>query len=380
MTKDKSHISDILIIGGGLIGLSIARELNKKNVGKITILERGEIGKEASFAAAGMLAPHAESEKLDEFYYFCEESNSLYPQFAQELFDETDVDIELDRSGTLFLALDKFDSKEIGKRFEWQKKAGLEVEHLSAKETHKLEPFVSPDVLESLYFPNNWQVENRKLLHALHKYCDLNNIEIREKVEITDLMVEGDKITGAKSNEEVFVAEKVILATGAWTSLIKSENLILPEIKPIRGQMISFHTAKRLFEKVIYSPRGYLVPREDGRILIGATVEDVGFNKDLTDSGIEYLRELAFEIAPSLANLNIYEKWAGLRPISIDGLPILGEFSEIENLFIATAHYRNGILLAPITAKILAEKISDGIESEYLKIFSPKRFQKANAI
>jgi len=380
MTKDKSHISDILIIGGGLIGLSIARELNKKNVGKITILERGEIGKEASFAAAGMLAPHAESEKLDEFYYFCEESNSLYPQFAQELFDETDVDIELDRSGTLFLALDKFDSEEIGKRFEWQKKAGLEVEHLSAKETHKLEPFVSPDVLESLYFPNNWQVENRKLLHALHKYCDLNNIEIREKVEITDLMVEGDKITGAKSNEEVFVAEKVILATGAWTSLIKSENLILPEIKPIRGQMISFHTAKRLFEKVIYSPRGYLVPREDGRILIGATVEDVGFNKDLTDSGIEYLRELAFEIAPSLANLNIYEKWAGLRPISIDGLPILGEFSEIENLFIATAHYRNGILLAPITAKILAEKISDGIESEYLKIFSPKRFQKANAI
>lgn len=380
MTKDKSQISDILIIGGGLIGLSIARELHKKNAGKITIFERSEIGKEASFAAAGMLAPHAETEKLDDFYYLCEESNNLYPQFAAELFDETDVNIELDRSGTLFLALNKFDSEEIGKRFEWQKKAGLDVEYLSATETHKLEPFVSPDVLESLYFPNNWQVENRKLLHALHKYCDLKNIEIRENVEITDLIVEGENIIGAKSIEQDYFAEKVILATGAWTSLIKSENLILPEIKPIRGQMISFHTAKRLFEKVIYSPRGYLVPREDGRILIGATVEDVGFNKDLTQTGIVYLREIAFEIAPSLANLNIYEKWAGLRPISNDSFPILGEFSEIENLFIATAHYRNGILLAPITGKILADKIVEGNESEYLKIFSPKRFQKAKAI
>jgi glycine/D-amino acid oxidase-like deaminating enzyme len=149
----------------------------------------------------------------------------------------------------------------------------------------------------------------------------------------------------------------------------------MPPVKPIRGQMIAFQTAKRLFEKVIYSPRGYLVPRIDGRILAGATVEDVGFDKNITTSGIEFLRENALEIAPSLVNLEIAEKWAGLRPCAPDNLPILGTFPQVENFFLATAHYRNGILLAPLTAQILAENIIENKESKYLKIFSPDRFQ-----
>ncbi len=367
--------SDVLIIGGGVIGLAIARELHKKSFGKITILERGRVGKEASHAAAGMLAPHAETEKLDDFYYFCDESNKLYPQFAEELFDETDVDIELDKNGTLYLAFTETDAKEIRCRFEWQKNAGLQVEHLSAQETRQAEAFVSPDVLESLFFPNDWQVENRKLLHALQKFAELSGIEIRENTEIKQLLIENNKITGAETAAEKFFAEKVVLATGAWTSLIKTDNLTMPEVKPIRGQMIAFHTAKRLFEKVIYSPRGYLVPRADGRILAGATVEDVGFEKNTTESGITFLRENALEIAPSLVNLEIAEKWAGLRPLAADGLPILGSFRQMENLILATAHYRNGILLAPLTAKILAEKIAENKDSDYLEIFSPQRFQ-----
>lgn len=362
-------MTEILIIGGGIIGLTIARELHKKGFKNITILERGKIGREASFAAAGMLAPNAETEKFDDFYQFCVESNKLYPQFSAEIFDETAVDIELDGNGTLYAAFNEFDLSSLRQRFERLKKAGFEIEKLSAIETHKLEPFISPDVLESLYFPNDWQVENRKLLYALEKYCRLNAIEIRDETEVKKLLKQGGKVIGVETEKEKFYAEVVILTAGAWSSLIEFENFKIPAIKPIRGQMIAFQTAKRLFQKVIYSPRGYLVPRADGRILIGATVEDVGFDKSLTDNGISFLREAAFEIAPSLANLEIYEKWAGLRPFYADGLPILGEFPEIENLFIATAHYRNGILLAPMTAKILAEKIAENKDSEYLQMF-----------
>ena len=209
----------------------------------------------------------------------------------------------------------------------------------------------------------------------MEKYCEIDGIEIRQNCEIKNLLIEDRKISGAETLTEKFSAERLVLATGAWTSLIKAESFTLPKIKPIRGQMIEFQTAKRLFEKVIYSPRGYIVPRRDGRILAGATVEDAGFDKTVSQDGIAFLRENALEIAPSLVNLDIHDSWAGLRPFAADGLPVLGEIAEIENLYIATAHYRNGILLAPLTARILSDKITGNTDSKYLEIFSPRRFR-----
>ncbi|MDQ6788557.1 MAG: glycine oxidase ThiO [Acidobacteriota bacterium] len=385
-----SKNSDILIVGGGVIGLTLARELCRKGVEKITILERGaQVGRESSYAAAGMLAPHAETSETNDFFYFCNESNALYPNFARELFDETGVDIELDRNGTLYLAFTETDSREISERFEWQKKSAFPVEYLSAQETRKIEPFVSPDVREALFFPNDWQVENRKLLVALEKFAQSNGIEIRTNSKVKNLIIEDFKVIGAQTDNENFFAEKIVLTAGAWTSLINNwimrlesdtPHLPMPRIRPIRGQMISFQTAKRLFSKVIYTPRGYLVPRADGRILSGATVEDVGFDKNLTEAGIEFLRQNAQEISPSLASLEISEKWAGLRPRAAHGLPILGRTPySFENLFLATGHYRNGILLAPLTAKILADKIVDDKESKYLEIFGIQRFYTRTA-
>ena len=369
-------MSEILVIGGGIIGLAIARELHKKGEREITILERDKLGRESSFAAAGILAPQSEAEKQDDFFHFCDESKKLYSRFADELFDETGIDIELDQSGTLYLAFSENDIAEIRHRFQWQKKAGLQVEHLTARETRKVEPFISPDTREALFFPNDWQVENRKLLAALQKYVETNKIETIENVEVKNILIKRGKAVGAETDDKKFQAEKVVLTTGAWTSLIKAgeNDFMFPAVKPIRGQMLSFHTAKRLFEKVIYSPRGYLVPRLDGRILAGATVEDVGFDKSVTQSGVDFLFDNAAEIAPSLINLEPDEKWAGLRPFVADGLPVLGVFQETENLFIATAHFRNGILLAPMTAKILADKIVGNSQSKYLEIFSPRRF------
>ena len=267
----RSKNQAVLIIGGGVIGLSLARELKKKGITRVTILERGEIGQEASSAAAGMLAPQAEADTKDVFFDFCSESLHLYSDFAEQLLSETGVDIELDREGTLYLAFTGKDVKEIQNRYQWQKKAGLAIESLSANEIHQFEPFVSPDVLEGLFFPNDWQVENRKLLQALRKFGELNNIEVIENAEVKRLLWETGKLIGVETKISRFLAEKVVLATGAWTSFIQTDVLELPKVKPIRGQMISFRSAQRFFSKIIYSPRGYLVPRRDGRILAGAT-------------------------------------------------------------------------------------------------------------
>ncbi|MGI9035693.1 MAG: glycine oxidase ThiO [Pyrinomonadaceae bacterium] len=369
----------ILIIGGGAIGLSLARELKKRDVEKIAVIEKNSAcGTEASFAAAGMLAPQSEADCADEFFNFCSESRDLYPQFAAAIFDETGVDIELDQSGTLYLAFDEKEAAELEKRFAWQTKANLPIEKLSREEILKLEPHVSPQVVFGLFFPNDWQVENRQLMTALQKFAGASDIEIFNQTEIKNLLIENGKIAGAETGDRKFLASKVVLATGAWTSLIKIGNDDSPlNIAPARGQMLCFYAAEKLFSKVIYTTHGYIVPRRDGRILAGATVENVGFDKSVTADGKNFLRRRAFEIAPRLENFEITKSWAGLRPLAADGLPVLGGISGIENLFAATAHYRNGILLAPKTAEILADKLVENSASEYLEIFSPRRFRSA---
>jgi glycine oxidase len=379
MTLNGTKNSDAIIIGGGVIGLSIARSLTKAGVRRITILERGRTGQEASFAAAGMLAPQAETDRTDDFFDFCRESNRLYPQFAAELLEETGVDIELDRAGTLYLAFTDEDVKEINRRSIWQKGVGLPVEQLPAEEIRRAEPFVSPDVREGLFFPHDWQVENRKLLAALQKFAGLNEIEIVENAEVKNLIVENGRATAAETAAEKFSADVFVLAGGAWSSLVRCgggfDSFLRPEVKPIRGQMLGFRAARRFFRRVIYSPRGYLVPRRDGRILTGATVEDAGFDKSVTPEAIDFLLANALEIAPSLANLEINEKWAGLRPFAAGGRPLIGAMPGAENLFAATGHYRNGILLAPLTAEALANKIAKNVESRYLQVFAPQSRQ-----
>lgn len=368
--------NDILIIGGGVIGLAIARELHKKGVKRITLLEKGVVGEESSRAAAGMLGPQAEANERGSFFDMTVESRASYPAFAAELLDETGIDIELDRSGTLYLAFTDEDISELHERFRWQRKAGLAVEHLSAADARRAEPFVSPDVRGALLFPDDWQVENRKLLASLKRYAEINGIEIRENTQVERLLVEDGRVTGAETETDKFLADKTVLATGAWTSLIKLGIADLPvKVEPVRGQIVAFQTAKRVFQRVIYSRRGYLVPRADGRILAGSTSENIGFDKAITESAAAHLREIALEIAPSIAGLPVADQWSGLRPFAADGLPIVGEIAGLGDLFIATAHYRNGILLAPLTARIAADSLTDGTDSRYLFDFGPDRFR-----
>jgi glycine oxidase len=373
---------DVIIIGGGVIGLSIARELKKNGVERVAILEKnGVCGKEASSAAAGMLAPQAEADKADDFFRFCQESRDLYPQFAAELLEEKGIDIELDQTGTLYLAFDEEDLEEIERRFEWQQAAGLPVEKLDEWDIAAVEPNLSKFVVGALRFPLDWQVENKKIIDALVRRAKNEKQPEVVPAEIDDLLFNNGKVIGAKSFYREFFAPVVVIASGAWTSLINYSENVAESVKvtPIRGQMMTFTSpnlnyGEKLFQHVIYSPRGYIVPRRDKRILVGATVENVGFQFGVTGAGLASLLEIAFEISPQFRNLILKKTWAGLRPKTPDGLPLLGEYPENSGLYFATGHYRNGILLAPITGKLIAEKIAKGVDSPFLKIFNPSRF------
>lgn len=398
--KSFSQTADILIIGGGIIGLSLARELGKKGAEKVKIIEKNSMcGAEATSAAAGLLAPQAEADCDDEFFHFCRESRDLYPSFARELFEETGVDIELDRTGTLYLAFTEKDAAELEKRFAWQTRANLRVDKLTAKEVLEIEPNLSPKVLFGLRFPTDWQVENRKIVEAfnkqltgfgLNKYMQRNALDkIRERTggefvsrDVRSLIFKNNKVVGAETDVENFYAPIVIVAAGAWTSLMRDKFDLFSgiKVKPVRGQMLSFADYSKPFRHVVYSPRGYVVPRKSGKILVGATVEDVGFENQTTGAGVASLLKTASEISPAFENLSFKKTWSGLRPFAADGLPVLGAFPEIENLYVATAHYRNGILLAPLTAKILTEKIVENLDSKYLEIFSPRRFREKTEI
>jgi glycine oxidase len=376
-TLKEVESADVIVIGGGVIGLAVARALALCGISRIILIERGRPGAEASFAAAGMLAPQAEATHADAFFDLACASRDLYPEFAAELREETGTDIELERTGTLYLAFTDEDEREIEHRYSWQRRAGLPVEQLSAEEARRLEPCISREARGALRFPLDVQVENRRLIAALSISVEKLGVGLLAETQARSLITERGIIQGVETSRGKVHAPVVVLATGAWTSfLTSSDNASLPvSIEPVRGQMLCFESSLRLARHVIYSPRGYIVPRLDGRLLAGSTTEHAGFEKRVTEAGVEAITSHALEIAPGIGNLPLVDSWAGLRPRAEDEWPVIGASAEARGLFYATGHYRNGILLAPLTGALMAEQIMTGHASPLISAFSPERFQ-----
>ena len=375
-TLRTKETADVAIIGGGVIGLAIARALALSGVRDVLLIERNSLGGESSSAAAGMLAPQAEANRAHEFFYLTCRSRDLYPSFAAALLEETGIDIELDTTGTLYLAFTEHDADELEKRYEWQTRAGLPIEKLSATAARELEPSVHEDVRGALKFPLDTQVENRRLLSALTTANKLLGVRMETGTAVASLKIERDRVSGIETSRGFIASDSVVIAGGAWSSLLGAADKALPNlrIKPVRGQMLCFEANPQIARHVIYSPRGYIVPRRDGRLLAGSTTEHAGFEKRVTAAGVHSILSAALEISPRMASLPMTDSWAGLRPRAADTLPVLGPCAEIAGVYYATGHYRNGILLAPLTGELIARAIVDQAFPAALSIFSPDRF------
>jgi glycine oxidase len=373
-TESKRSMSTV-IIGGGVIGLSIARELHKRGVRGISVVDRSKVGREASWAAAGMLAPNAETDRIDDLYRFCAESNVLYAKFAKDLLAETGVDVGYNCSGTLELAFDHEKAVNLAHKYAKQRSSDIQVEALQPEDLLRLEPNISPDVMSGLFYPADGQVDNRKLVMALEDFSRRNGIDLIEDTEVSGLLIEDGTVVGVRHQNGTLNADLTILTTGAWTSNIKFGDAPSQlSVKPIRGQMLSMHGPTGVFRSVIYGAGAYLVPRADGRVLVGATVEDRAFDRTLNEDATRELQASAIKTVLALSKFEVGEVWCGFRPIAADGLPIIGEIAGLSNLVVATAHFRNGILLAPLTARIVASLVTENSRSEFLEAFSPARF------
>lgn len=388
---------DVAVVGGGVVGLAAARSLARRGA-RVCLFEAGEAGGEASWAAGGMLAPQAEADCDDDFFRLQRASLALYPDFADALRDETGRDVELDRTGTLYVGFGETDERELAGRYAWQRAAGLPVERLTGAEARRHEPSLSPRAALALRFPEDWQVENRRLAEALRESCERLGVALRAGVRVEAVRVRGGRAAGVETRGVTTRADAVVLAAGAWSSrvpLVSDEGVSdegdavgasHPRVVPVRGQMLCFEqeAAAPRARHVVYSPRGYLVPRRDGRLLAGSTTEEAGFDKRVTGAGVHAILTHALELSPCVGQLRLTDAWAGLRPRADDGLPVIGESAQVGRLFYATGHYRNGILLAPLTAELLAGMVLGGADASAsapfrVETFSPARFAAGRA-
>jgi glycine oxidase len=341
--------ADVIVAGGGIIGLSLAFELRKRNL-SVLLLERGEPGREASHAAAGMLSPRG-GDLPAPLQDLADASAALYPEFVQEVEDSSGIKVDLRRQGAVLLG------------------HGLGVDgRLSAEEQQRLEPRMA--IQREACFNQEASVDPRALTAALAKAALHHGVDLATGAEVLKVQTAAKRFE-VQTAKATYSAGMVVNCCGAWSGQIGP--LRLPT-RPVKGQMLSVVSEKKnLLTHVIRGEHVYLVPRSDGRILIGATVEEAGFDKRVDPAVIKHLHQKAGELVPEMATARIHEAWAGLRPSTQDDLPILGATS-IANYFVATGHFRNGILLAPVTAKIITSVICDEAPGWAIDSFASSRF------
>jgi glycine oxidase len=368
---------NVAIIGAGVIGLAIAWRLAALGVA-VRIFDRGAAGAGASHAAAGMLAACAEAEPGEEaLVALSRESQARWPAFAAELLAASGIDVELRPEGTLLLALTADDQARLTHQLVFQRKLGLPLQWISASDTRRREPHLAGKLAGAVFSPEDTQVDNRKLVAALRVAAEAAGASVSEYQPVSAISSRGGRVDGIILGDDTKVAaDVVVLAAGAWARSIEGVDAKLrPPVRPIKGQMLALRmdAAAPLLSHVVWAPGAYLVPRRDGRLLVGATVEEKGYDTSLTAGGILTLLEAAWRAVPAIEELAIDEMWVGHRPGSRDDAPILGA-GPVDGLIYATGHHRNGILLAPITAHAIARLILDGVVEAVIRPFGIERF------
>ena len=349
-----------VIIGGGIIGLSIARRLAGK-AWHVTVLEKSEPGQEASSAAAGILAPKLEFDPGSPLLKAGILSQGIYNEFVEELQAETGVRIDLRLNGVIA-------PLEAAGKDPSMPKGGL---LLQGREIRDLEPALAERCREALYFPDQGSIDNRALVKAVLASARSRGVKIFPHTRVEEILTAGDSICGVRTDRERLEADVVVNCAGAWAGQLQVPGVEV-RVRPIKGQMLLLDTAGSSPSEgataagpklTIYSHHGYVVPRSDGRVVIGTTVEDKGYDKKVEAGTVARLLEKAVSLCPSLSTARFVEAWAGLRPQGENNLPTLGPAGP-HGYFLAVGHYRNGILLAPLSARIVTDRITGQAQEE----------------
>ena len=344
---------DFIVVGGGLSGMLVARELSAGGA-RVGLLERGELGKEASWAGGGILSPLYPWRYSDAVTALSRWSQACYPSFTTDLAQETGIDPEWDASGLLILELG-----ELINAAHWTQRWDVAFEKIPLSNLKELEPGLARNSEGGgIWLPEVAQVRNPRLLKALAKSLELRGVEIKTHTEVLDFVGHGDEVQGVRTKYETLHAAGVVVTAGAWTAqLLGSREGLEKRIEPVRGQMLLFKAEPGQVLHIVLKGDHYLVPRRDGRVLAGSTLEYVGFDKSTTHKAYDELYAAAIELIPSLADFPVEIHWAGLRPGSPQGIPLIGSHPHLRGVYINAGHFRNGVVTGPASARLLADII-----------------------
>ncbi len=365
---------DIVLIGGGVVGLTTALTLAEDGV-SVTLLDRQSVGREASWAGAGMLPPGNLAKATTPEARLRSYSHSLWPDFAAALAERTGIDIGYHVCGAIDVSSANTQHEFQQHCQQWREEE-IRVESLSAGEVHRHVADLDDRFNGGMFLPDFAQVRNPRYLQALKAACLQRGVEILEHVHSLEFRRESDRISEVRTDGRRMCSEKVCFTAGAWTTaLLEPLGFSIP-VKPVRGQIVQLQLPAQPFRCVIEMGRRYLVPRRDGLILVGSTEEDVGFTKTTTTEGIAGLLEFAKSLVPSLAQAEVVVTWAGLRPGSPDELPLLGRVPGFSDAFIGAGHFRSGLQMSPATGRILADLLLNRTPAISLDGLTPDRFSE----
>jgi len=344
-------MNKVIIIGAGIIGMLSARLLTKAGV-SVTIIEQGYVGKESSWAGGGILSPLYPWRYSEPVTLLAQWGQQHYSQLLEDIHMNSAIDPEYIQSGLVYLDIED----ELDKAIAWEKHHDYSFEQLNSEQLAAIEPGLA-EQRQGWFSSSIAQVRNPRLVKALR--VDLLNLGviIKQQTEVQSFIVEGAKLKGVNSNRGKFFADKVVLAGGAWSARLLDKWFRTPKIAPVKGQMIVFKADPGVVSRIVLSKGRYVIPRKDGRVVLGSTVEFSDFDKSTSDSVLQELKQEAYRIIPALANYPVEKQWAGLRPGSIDGVPYIGEHPQLENLYLNAGHFRNGVVIGLGSCQLLVNQL-----------------------
>ena len=368
----------VLVLGAGIIGVTIAEALASRRA-EVTVLDMRSPSRGSSQAAAGMLTPYIEADGNSPLLALCTRSLGLYDAFVARILEASGGGIEYARTGTLEVALDDDGEARLLGTKVWLDTTGVDSEWLDGDAVRGFEPSVTPAALGGLFTPDHGLVGTEALVAALVQQAKLSGAIFEFPVEVFTVEQRGD-VVEVKTADGTYVADAVVVATGSWSRRLRIANVSPVPVRPIRGQLLHLQWCEGDQPgRIVWGPHCYAVPWTDGTLLIGATSDDVGFDEGTTVAGVQSLSTAAIELLPHASGARLEAIRVGLRPQLLDGIPAIGPFQNAPRVVAATGHYRSGVLLAPLTAELVAKYLLDGYYDPAFSATSPDRFASASA-